>query len=304
MPLIRSPLWLPRRLRANHQQPEIQLKFLLLPSLACLSPQSLQSKKAQKSKHIHTARTMEDDSQNRIPDLQLQPPTVDFIDNRLPSHHPMFMDPLVHYDPVTQRYVPDDAQSLAPRSYALQRPPTGSVSHQDPHHGTEHVIDATGSSPRPTWTDVNAMYLWNELFPEALVRFMAATPEPKDQADPRYSIRGLPDWDAIHAKLLECQSAYQEQGWFGRTRRRVADRMHPVTAGSRSFGAVMPDSVFSTPIVGVVQVILDVGPEPSHLQNVSNLPTTRPHRLRLQFEGKSLVGLMISRVLSRTSSSS
>lgn len=244
---------------------------------------------------------MEDDSQNRIPDLQLQPPTVDFIDNRLPSHHPMFMDPLVHYDPVAQRYVPDDVQSLVPRSYARHRLPA--VSHQGPHHDTEHVIDATGSSPRPTWTDVNAMYLWNELFPEALGRFTGDTSEPKAQADPRYSIRGLPDWDAIHAKLLECQSAYQEQGRVGRALRKVADRMHPVSAGSRSFGAVMPDSVFSTPIVGVVQVILDVGLEPSHVQDVSNLATTRPHRLQPQFEGKSLMDLIISRVLSRTSSS-
>lgn len=204
-----------------------------------------------------------EDQQNRIPDLQLQPPTVDFIDNRLPSHHPMFVDPPVHYDPVAQYYVPD-AQSLVLRSYALQRPSGSASQQEDTHDATEHVIDATGSSPRPTWTDVNAMQLWNELFPAALMRFMAITPEPKDQADPKYSIRGLPDWDAIHAKLLECQSTYQEQGgWFGKTRRKVADKMHPVTAGSRTFGAVMPDSVFSTPVVGVVQAILDVGLQPN-----------------------------------------
>lgn len=213
---------------------------------------------------------MEDESQNRIPSLQLQPPTVDFIDNRLPDYHPLFKDPPVHYDTTTRQYVPNAIQSPVPRSHAVQQHQnfpyhTNTLSHQASPSGTGNVVyDATGGGARPTWTDVKSMHLLNQLLPKALAHFKMATPEPTDQANSTYSIRSLSDWDAIHKKLLESQSAYQE-GRFAKARRRVADKVRPVAGGSRSFTAVVPDTLVSTPIVGIIQVVLEVCIKPEEM---------------------------------------
>lgn len=208
--------------------------------------------------------TMEDDSRDRIPNLQLQPPSVDFIDNQLPRHHPLFQNPPVHYDPILKHYVPNNLQSPVRRSFDLQQ---HSMALRRLSTGPgDTVIAATEATARPTWTGVEAMRLWNELFPAALARFKETTVEPKSQVNKKYSIRNLHDWKAIKAKLEASQSAYQQEGTesynasasFTKIYRKVADKMAPVAEGSRNITRAIPDSVFSAPVLGTIQIICDV----------------------------------------------
>ncbi|KAK7417428.1 hypothetical protein QQX98_004547 [Neonectria punicea] len=193
-----------------------------------------------------------------IPRLHLQPPIVDFIQNRLPQHHPGFVNPPVHYDPTSGNFVPNN-QAL------IERPDNGVLVPPRPH-----VIPATVSSlpplnetvlaSRPAWEDTTVMVFWNRIFSEALAKFQL-TVEPKGRSKTEYSIRNERDWDAIYGKLEKAQSIYQKDagagGWLRKVRRKGADNVTPVAETARIVGKLVPDSVFSTPIAGAVQVLLD-----------------------------------------------
>lgn len=122
------------------------------------------------------------------------------------------------------------------------------------------------------WTDVKAMDYWNQLFPEALAKLKSTVSEPKSQVHSQFSIRHENDWEAIFAKLEQSQCIYQEEfggpaRWFRRMRRKAADNMDVVGEGTRNFATAVPDTVFSTPILGIVQILLDVSLEPSMMSS-------------------------------------
>lgn len=106
------------------------------------------------------------------------------------------------------------------------------------------------------------MRFWNELFPEALAKFKSTVAEPKSQVNSKFSIRQENDWEAIFSKLEQSQSVYQEEAggrrWFRKMRRKAADSVDVIAEGTRNLSMAIPDTVFSTPVVGVIQIILDV----------------------------------------------
>lgn len=85
--------------------------------------------------------------------------------------------------------------------------------------------------------------------------------EPKGCSE-TYSIRTEPDWEAVYTKLEMAQAKYQNDGgrvgWFRRKLRGAADNASVLSEIVGSVSTMVPDTVFSTPIFGVVQILLDV----------------------------------------------
>src|SRR4051812_34578125 len=94
-----------------------------------------------------------------IPAVTKRAATIDFIDHKLPKHHPAFASQLVQYDEMTKQYIPA-APSLATNK-------TNSLVALPPSH------PSPGSNPptRPVWTNTNAMKFWMGIFPDSMARF-------------------------------------------------------------------------------------------------------------------------------------
>ncbi|KAH8810790.1 hypothetical protein F5884DRAFT_875629 [Xylogone sp. PMI_703] len=184
--------------------------------------------------------------------LDRQPVTVDFIENRLPSHHPAFVNPPLHYDSVSRQYVPNN-QALVPR----------------PNHGELAQVDSSGSpaadsnglSPRLTWDDTKAMLYWNGVFSEAMGKLKSSKEEPKGRSNTAYSIREKGDWDAVVDQLEAARNEYKEAGgrlgWLRTKRRKIADNIDPIAGVARVASNLAPNTVYTTPVLKAVEVILD-----------------------------------------------
>jgi len=191
--------------------------------------------------------------------------TSGFIENRLPEIHPAFVNPPVHWDKMTNQYVPN-SQALVPisddSSLAVSSsypPPDGSsLSVSGP------VSLVNSLPPRPVLTDTNAMRFWNNIFGRALIKFTSdpATPEPKGRSKTPYSIRDKKDWDAISNTLELARDKYQNEGgpvgWIRKIRRKGADRLAPVAVAAQTAKDIAPQDPHLTPVLGAVVVLLDV----------------------------------------------
>ncbi|WQF85736.1 hypothetical protein CDEST_10750 [Colletotrichum destructivum] len=201
-------------------------------------------------------------SERSIPRPSCQPSSVDFIDHHLPRHHKAFSDLMVHYDSSLGRYVPSNqALATAAENTSTFNSPFGTVS--SPHSTSQGPENTShGTVPlRPAWDTIGSMALWNEIFQEAMNQFRDATTEPKDRCKSGTSIRAEGDWESVYTKLEKAQRYYQDEGgrvgWFRKKRRDAADQAPFVAEVVGNAAKVLPDSVFSTPILGVIQVILD-----------------------------------------------
>ncbi|KAF4462568.1 hypothetical protein FALBO_10622 [Fusarium albosuccineum] len=181
-----------------------------------------------------------------------RPATVAFIDNHLAEHHPAFAGSMVTFDPMAGQYVPNnqDVISTAPDGDLV----ASSNSAAGP-------LSANSFPPRPTWTDTAAMKFWESIFPEAIVK-LAEEIEPNSKLNPAFDIRKKSDWDSVYDTLQAARARYQEQGgkvgWLRKVRRKIADNITPGAEVARIASAVTPNDPYSTPVLGTVQVLLDV----------------------------------------------
>ncbi|KAM0438486.1 hypothetical protein ACHAPT_001235 [Fusarium lateritium] len=204
------------------------------------------------------------DRSSRLGRLHLRPPTVDFIQTRLPQHHAAFVDPPVQYNSKSERYEPSNqALTLVPRpnngAPAMQgNSATTPLGVQPP--ATSSAMGDNTFPPRPALIDIKAMEHWSRLFPKALNEFNE-TNESKGREKTEYSIQNEHDWDNIYEKLEKARAKYQsERGAVGRlrkVRRKAADHAAPVAQTTSNAKKVLPESSYSTPVLGAVQLILD-----------------------------------------------
>lgn len=183
---------------------------------------------------------------HRITRLGLPPPTVDFIDNQLPDHHPIFVNPPVRYDPTSGKYTPN-GQMLTPQSASISRTVRSSVSTKG------HYV-----APRPALNDPQTFQFWNDVFPEAMYRLRSGDREPKGLVETAYSIRGQKHWEAVYEILQSARDKYQQGGLVRRARRKVADHIGPVAEATNIAYQIAPDSTYSTPVLGSLKVLLGV----------------------------------------------
>ncbi|KAJ0414354.1 hypothetical protein BJY00DRAFT_321098 [Aspergillus carlsbadensis] len=187
-----------------------------------------------------------------MPRISRQPPTVDFIDNQLPKHHPMFQNPPTHYDPSSDRYV-GSASPAKPMASGNSNTLTWAPDPVDP------ADDNWELPPRPADTDIKAMTFWDWLFPLAMAD-LALKPAPTS-TKPEHSIRHKTDWDSVYETLEKARGEYRTEDGkrklFRKVRRRAADQAAPVAEAARTVSALAPNSLFSTPLLGAVVMMLD-----------------------------------------------
>ncbi|KAH0497734.1 hypothetical protein TgHK011_005020 [Trichoderma gracile] len=160
-----------------------------------------------------------------------RPPSVAFIDNRLPEHHQLFADPSVRYDAVSETYVPSRIQE----------------------------DDEVAMASRPVFTDIRAMRFWESILPRAMSE-LNATPEPKGRSESTYSIRNKTNWHAIFSSLEEAKFRYENrEGPMNKLRdmrRKAANRAGPVGNVVGIVSKVVPEGTLATPVLGALQILL------------------------------------------------
>lgn len=101
------------------------------------------------------------------------------------------------------------------------------------------------------------MTFWDSMFPEAMDA-LAETPEPEKRSRTRYHIREEQRWDAVYDKLWAARAKYTRSSGLGgklkSVRRKLADNIQ-IVAGIMKF---IPDVDYVTPVLGVVEILLDV----------------------------------------------
>jgi hypothetical protein len=179
---------------------------------------------------------------SNIPSIHLQPPSVDFIDNRLPAIHDVFKHSDVHYDPALQKYVQTqtitDADGLdASTSQALDQP--------------NYTFGDIGESEK----------FWGLIFPEAMKKFIQEYPnEPKQRDKSGYSIRTQTKWNGVNEQLHKAREVYDgtKQGFRGRCKRVFRKIGDNTAEPAQNIIRVIPDIDYVSPILGAVQLLLNV----------------------------------------------
>ncbi|KAL7933938.1 hypothetical protein V8C35DRAFT_322135 [Trichoderma chlorosporum] len=164
--------------------------------------------------------------------LDHRPASVTFIDNRLPEHHQLFADPAVHYDAAVGKYVPSMAK----------------------------VDESVVFVPRPVLTNINAMKFWEDVLPKAMAE-LKSTAEPDGRSKTTYSIRNKTSWNAVYESLEAAKYKYENRegaaNKMREVRRKAASKIAPLEGVVKIASKVVPDTTFSTPVLGSISVLLD-----------------------------------------------
>lgn len=177
-----------------------------------------------------------------------RPAAVDFIDNRLPKYHPAFVNSSSHYDAEDRKYVPNTQVVVSAES-------GGAISLSN----SSEPIDYGISSPRPNWTNIEALRCWNDLFPAALNRLMSTSQEPSGRSKSEYSIRqDKSDWNAVYNVLENAKAKYEQSNKVAGMLRKTGENIAPVAQALKIASNMDPGSPYSTPVLGAVNIFLDV----------------------------------------------
>lgn len=214
-------------------------------------------------------------SQGRIPDLQLQSPAVDFIENSLDKYHPAFSTPPSRYDPYLGGFVIQNSPNVSSTEPAAAM----AVSSQDGRHssapgsplavmtGPNRTIEPRPSTaPRPMPQTVDALEFWDCLFPKAMAHLVKSCPhEPEPLVKSGWGIRDKTNWtevfDQVEAAKNYCskvdnkfktgfRKVYRK---FGEHAAEPSSRLTKLVPAGGDMGAVAV-----TPIIGCVQILLEV----------------------------------------------
>lgn len=194
-----------------------------------------------------------------IPDLSLQLPTVDFIDNRLDKYHQAFATPPARYDPRTGEFIICEPIQLIPLLSGSSSATFGRIP-----AGAEPVMLAEDDfiPPRPLAEPAGTLKFWDSLFFRAMEHFKEEHPiEPKALVDSRCRIRDKEDWTSLFDQLESTKQEYcnVDKGFksgFKKVYRKFAQHMAQPLIGAVKF---VPDVDCVTPVLGAVQILLEVG---------------------------------------------
>ncbi|KAF2684959.1 hypothetical protein K458DRAFT_366444 [Lentithecium fluviatile CBS 122367] len=190
------------------------------------------------------------DGPRRIPRVLHQPPSVDFIENRLPELHPAFKNLPVRYDQALKRFV------LNPEPVAMSRR-SGQL---DPSHdGHGNSSKQSGLQDRVLSPPIYAMKFWGGLLEKSLEQLRVDCPQEPErlQEKPEYSIRTQGTWADIYKRLQCARVQYDgtKSGFLGRFKRgyrRLADQ----SAIANQTLEMIPDNEYVSPVKAAVQVLV------------------------------------------------
>lgn len=186
-------------------------------------------------------------SWSHIPSINLQPPAVDFIDNRLDSYHPAFATPPSRYDASLGAYIVCEEHCS---SQSLVSPASGSR----PTTPQNVQIPRRQLLAEP----MDALEFWDTLFPLAmdlLKEKHSTEPDIKQE----FKIRDKTDCTSVFDQLEKAKDSYskKDKGFkatFTRVYRKLADNVDPVIGATK----FVPNIDYVTPVLGAVQVLLEV----------------------------------------------
>ncbi|KAL6692646.1 hypothetical protein J3F84DRAFT_351569 [Trichoderma pleuroticola] len=180
-----------------------------------------------------------------IPPVHLQPPSVDYIDNRLPEHHGVFQNTNSHYDHTVKKYVPNesgrDGKSVA--------------GNQDK--------DQTPNQPSPTSQlgDIgDPEKFWGLIFPEAIASFTTKYPKEPDGLEKLgYRIRDQTTWKSINAQLHRAREVYDgtQVNFQGRCKRALRKLGDSAIEPTTNVVNLVPNIEYVSPVLGAVQLLLN-----------------------------------------------
>lgn len=185
----------------------------------------------------------------RIPNVLQQPPSVDFIQNKLPSIDPAFKGfENLQYDQALNRFVPAGSDPAI-------MPSTQQSWHQ------QAMDQCLGVPVRQLVPAVSAMTFWDKILDKAMAKFKldnVNVPE-KIEKKPDYAIRNLDSWTEIYKRLQDAKDVYNgtKSKVWGRTKkgyRFLADKSDVLkqTAG------ILPDGTYVTPVKTAIEVLVDI----------------------------------------------
>lgn len=187
-----------------------------------------------------------------VPELVNQPPSVDFIENRMPKYSPAFRNSPVYYNTASQRFVSNERQ----KSLSLEQTSSVSIQNNAIEQEFPPIGHAMALVTSPS-ANTEAMKYWDEIFSDALTQ-LQTTSEPRIK-NTELRIRCDKGWDTIYLKLEKARSGYLKQGGqFGQIVRWCADHTTPATVLVKIAQGVAPSNPYSTPVLGAVQLILNV----------------------------------------------
>lgn len=169
------------------------------------------------------------------PPVMTTPLSVHFINHRLSNTIPDFSNAMSHYDTSMQQYV-TNGFVVAPNTVLYP--------------------------PRTELETTTAMRCWQLVLTDALKTFKETKEEPEGRIATGYSIRDKDDWDAIYSVLESARAQYQRAkgpvGNLRRVRRKLADHISPLADAVKTASNIAPDSACTTPVLGSVELVLDV----------------------------------------------
>lgn len=233
-------------------------------------------------------------SSSFIPDLGSRPPSVDFIENRMPKYSLAFETSSLHYNAASQQFVPTER-----RESDLREPIISRVIQNDAIEQEFSPIDQPMALDTSLSTNIKAMKYWDEIFSDAITQ-LQTTAEPKIK-NPELRIRYDKGWDTIYLKLEKARSGYLKQGGrFGEVVRKFADHTTSATVLVKIAQDVTASNQCSTPVLGAVQLILNVNIYFYQLMFTLLTKTFRPCKYRLTPKlGHSMLLRTLARCLQR-----
>jgi hypothetical protein len=165
---------------------------------------------------------------------QVHPPSVDFIDNGLPSFHDAFENPQSRFDTALGRYIPA------------------------PMKGSDALDGLRQAQPVK-----ESMAFWDAIFQMAMGRLKELQPaEPSDRvrSGNHYSIRAAGNWPSVYSQLQKAREHYDGKtkgfwGWHCKEALRwVVDHSDPVEQAIK----YVLNIEYVSPVLAAVEVILDV----------------------------------------------
>jgi hypothetical protein len=147
-----------------------------------------------------------------IPSVRNHPPSVYFIQNKLPQTLDVIKGAPVYYNPQSDRFEPLRTDAAA----AMPQPSTGEKAHSDQQEddaspGREMTTKRNVELPvRELVPAVEAMVFWNAILEPAMTQFVNTNyPEPEKLVKkPQFSIRNKTEWRDIHENLQSAQDEF------------------------------------------------------------------------------------------------
>ncbi|KAF5529690.1 hypothetical protein FMEXI_14001 [Fusarium mexicanum] len=192
-------------------------------------------------------------SRTYVPNISLQPPEVNFIDNHLVPRHRAFATPKSRYSPSQGAYI-------------ICEPLDSSLLPTTPHTAHDKAAQSPSSSTRNVRIpprqlaeqSMLALEFWDNLFDRAMAQLKENYPTEPDFKE-HFGIRDKTDCTAVFDQLEKAKVSYSKKdksfkAKFTRIYRKLADNAAEPLLGASKF---VPNIDYVTPILGAVQILLE-----------------------------------------------